>query len=496
MKVYDFKLGRLGNAIFRYLASTLFRIIYKADRTYYEEEITQCFNDNYFKNWMGLVLKNEIPNIDNNQNYGFYGYYQHDEIYIKYKKELINWIILHPNDLIFTDGNYSNITNFNYNSQSYNAIDIIPKKINKIYEVVIHLRLEDFIQNNHVIHPLSIKNILDKLNKQIYCFVINKPKTDIEFLYLDYFMNYGKENNCQIICESNDVITDYQIMCNSKILICSYSTLSWCASLLSESIELVYFINYDMTNTHSTFKNPIKNTILYDFVFCGKNELELFFNNNKIKKDIYCAVDCTRKPITHNIFKYIKNIKNGFYVEAGAYDGILQSNTKFLEDEYGWCGILIEPSPLIFEQLKINRPDNININKCLVSNKYNNTKISGAFDNGPMSSVNNIRNIENAKIISVECDTLENIFNSLNIENIDFMSIDTEGYEFEVLEGLNINKYRPTYLLIEIYINDKNKIFNFLEKNNYIFLENITNYNIYDNPGWDGTHNDYLFKSM
>jgi hypothetical protein len=76
------------------------------------------------------------------------------------------------------------------------------------------------------------------------------------------------------------------------------------------------------------------------------------------------------------------------------------------------------------------------------------------------------------------------------------MTIDTEGYEFEVLEGLNLTKNRPTYLLIEIYSNDKDKIFNYLEQNNYLLLENITNYNYYDNPGWDGTHNDYLFKAL
>jgi hypothetical protein len=120
----------------------------------------------------------------------------------------------------------------------------------------------------------------------------------------------------------------------------------------------------------------------------------------------------------------------------------------------------------------------------------------GAFDNGPMSSVNNMRNIENAELISVECDTLENILDNLLVEKIDFMTVDTEGYELEVLEGLNLNKYRPTYIMIEIYTHDKDKIFTFMENNNYLFLENITNYNKYDNPGWDGSHNDYLFKSL
>jgi hypothetical protein len=61
--------------------------------------------------------------------------------------------------------------------------------------------------------------------------------------------------------------------------------------------------------------------------------------------------------------------------------------------------------------------------------------------------------------------------------------------------NLNISINRPTYILIEIYENEKDDIFYYLIKHNYQFLENITNYNSMDNPNWDGTHNDYLFQS-
>ena len=91
---------------------------------------------------------------------------------------------------------------------------------------------------------------------------------------------------------------------------------------------------------------------------------------------------------------------------------------------------------------------------------------------------------------------LENILDYLEFSKIDFMTVDTEGYELEVLDGLNLNKYRPTYILIEIYEDKKQEIFNFMQENDYILLENITNYNKLDNPGWDGSHNDYLFKAM
>ncbi len=295
-------------------------------------------------------------------------------------------------------------------------------------------------------------------------------------------------------------------MKNAKILVCSCSTLSWIAAFLSTRINTVYFPNYPNKQAHETFKMPIENTILYEFTKCSKTELENFLINKPVplnkpeivrnKTDTYCAVNCKREPITKRILEYIGNIENGFYIEAGAYDGLLQSNTKFLEEEFNWTGILIEPSPKVFLQLEKNRPNNININKCLVSSDYEFKTISGSFDNGPMSSVGNIRNLENVELIDVPCEPLSNILDYLEIPKIDFMTVDTEGYELFVLDGLNLQKYRPTYLLIEIYEHDKETIINYLTGFNYILLENITNYNKLDNPGWDGTHNDYLFKSM
>lgn len=210
--------------------------------------------------------------------------------------------------------------------------------------------------------------------------------------------------------------------------------------------------------------------------------------------DPYCAVDSKNIPITQKILKHMGHIENGFYIEAGAFDGIFQSNTKILEEKLNWTGILVEPSPSTFLQLTKNRPNNIHINKCLIDYNYTSSVISGSFDNGPMSSVNNIRNINCSSMIDVPCIQLEKILDDLNIIDIDFMSLDTEGYELNILNGMNLNKYKPKFLLIEIYDVDKEKIINYLKKFNYLLIENITNYNHIDNPFWDGTHNDYLFK--
>ena len=105
------------------------------------------------------------------------------------------------------------------------------------------------------------------------------------------------------------------------------------------------------------------------------------------------------------------------------------------------------------------------------------------------------RGIDNSSI-EISVTTLDKILDGVNVKNIDLLSLDVEGYEFEVLKGLNLNKYRPTYLLIEIYKVNFDDIYNHLTVNNYKLICNFSNYNKEDNPVWDGTHNDYLFMSL
>ena len=109
-----------------------------------------------------------------------------------------------------------------------------------------------------------------------------------------------------------------------------------------------------------------------------------------------------------------------------------------------------------------------------------------------MASINGKR-LNKQNLTKVKATTLEKILDKQNCKHIDFLSLDTEGYELNILKGLNLDKYRPIYMLIEIYTKDYDNIIEFLESKNYNLHSNFTNYNKIDNPGWDGTHNDYLF---
>jgi hypothetical protein len=210
----------------------------------------------------------EFEKIYTNSCLLFDGFYQHDKIFVKYKEEIVNYIKKNPELIIKTDKN-----------DSYKVIDFVDYKIKKKYKIVVHLRLEDFLEIAQVIHPNSIKRVIDKLNKEYnnetICFVLNNPKTDIEIRYLQFFTQ--QYNN--IVIETNDVITDFRIMKESTILVCSCSTLSWAAAILSNSLEKVYMPDYTFIHgPHQTCKKPFENTELYSIETCNIIELNKIFD--------------------------------------------------------------------------------------------------------------------------------------------------------------------------------------------------------------------------
>jgi|688.fasta_scaffold532281_1 FkbM family methyltransferase len=181
--------------------------------------------------------------------------------------------------------------------------------------------------------------------------------------------------------------------------------------------------------------------------------------------------------IDKKLLKYL-DFKDGFYIECGANDGVNQSNTWYFEKTLNWKGILIEPNKKIFKDLKKNRSSrNIFKNVALVSKdfKSKNKKIY-LNENNLESKLTETNNLVNQK---VSVDTLSNILKEYSIYKINFFSLDVEGYEEEVLKGLNLDIFDIDYLLIET---SNFKRISFKLKNyNYIFQEKLSAH-------------DYLFK--
>jgi FkbM family methyltransferase len=195
-----------------------------------------------------------------------------------------------------------------------------------------------------------------------------------------------------------------------------------------------------------------------------------------------------------SIYDYL-NFSNGFYIEAGAHDGQYESNTINLEKNLGWNGILIEPNEDMIKKCISNRgKNNIIINCALVSSDYPHENIIGSFvDDGKCTqegqivdhisehfSLHKIQEIEiiknTRKLTTVKAFTLQKILDSNEIKHIDFISLDVEGYEEEVLRGIDLTKNSPKFMLIETgnsRIREFN-IDNYLKRFNYkmVFREN------------------------
>jgi len=181
--------------------------------------------------------------------------------------------------------------------------------------------------------------------------------------------------------------------------------------------------------------------------------------------------------IDKKMLDYI-NYEKGFYIECGANDGVDQSNTYYYEKFLNWNGILIEPLDKKFAELKKNRSNkNIFINSALVASK--DTQNINIFEDNLKSKITLHNEEINERIIKVKATTLSKILNENKAPSvIDFFSLDVEGYEEEVLKGIDFNRYKFKFILIET---SNPKIFEVLKKNNYKLLKKISS-------------GDYLFQ--
>ena len=195
------------------------------------------------------------------------------------------------------------------------------------------------------------------------------------------------------------------------------------------------------------------------------------------------------------MLKYL-NYKNGFFFDIGANDGVNQSTTWYFEKVLNWRGILVEPLPHVYYELIKNRSvENYFHNCAAVSKDYKNKNINLLYTDDTLTTkfqiLENVNEKKNKKIISVKTQTVENILEQSIPENkiIDFFSLDVEGAEFEVLNGINYKKNSIKFILIET--SNFKKLESFLLKKNFRFISRLSNYNLTELPDYG----DYLFKN-
>lgn len=196
--------------------------------------------------------------------------------------------------------------------------------------------------------------------------------------------------------------------------------------------------------------------------------------------------------VSREILQYL-DYDGGVFIECGANDGITQSNTLFLEQHRNWSGLLIEPSIHAYSMCRINRPKSIVVNTALVSYAYALDHIAIQKGGDPMARVK-VGYEDEDGYLSVSTHTLSSLIdeNMFLFPHIDFLSLDVEGWACNVLRGIDFKRHRPHFLLVEIQ--EEPHVWDILKEAEYDFICNLSNFNKKDDPMWDGTHNDFLFK--
>jgi FkbM family methyltransferase len=161
---------------------------------------------------------------------------------------------------------------------------------------------------------------------------------------------------------------------------------------------------------------------------------------------------------------------NGLFVEAGANDGQTQSNTAYFARHRGWRGLLVEPIPELAAQCRAARPESVVENCALVATGADGQTVPMTYcglmsvvDGGwsdpeaERAHVETGRQIQSLTTYHVDVPgrSLSALLDKHKMSHIDLLSLDVEGFERQALEGLDLTRHRPRFILVEARFRDE-----------------------------------------
>nr|WP_246209013.1 FkbM family methyltransferase [Entomospira entomophilus] len=155
-------------------------------------------------------------------------------------------------------------------------------------------------------------------------------------------------------------------------------------------------------------------------------------------------------------FEDLHQVKNGFYIDVGAFHPYRISNTAYYYLS-GWRGINVEPNPISFKNFEQERPEDINLNVGVADQKGELTYYYyGENDAGNTFSVaQKERQLvrlkrEPQETFTIPVIDINEVFRYANGREVDFLTIDVESFELTILQQLDFTKYRPKMILVEL----------------------------------------------
>ena len=209
-------------------------------------------------------------------------------------------------------------------------------------------------------------------------------------------------------------------------------------------------------------------------------KLEFIFLNNRIKNPIklFKYIPDSESQIFQDLFvlNELKFKRNGYFIEIGAANGKNLSNTYMFEKYFAWQGLVVEPARIWKEQLRANRQCKISYD--CVASESNLTVEFYETEKPEFSRIKLDKNYidgheylrkKNKKVYKVNTISIDDLFVKYDIPvDIDYLSVDTEGSEFDILSMLNFEKYNISIITVEHnFTVNREKIFELLTKNNF-----------------------------
>jgi FkbM family methyltransferase len=188
-----------------------------------------------------------------------------------------------------------------------------------------------------------------------------------------------------------------------------------------------------------------KNLRLERIMFLGFAISNMQFSTSQLAQDSWI------------IFK-TKAKRNGIFVEIGACEPKRLSNTYLLESEFNWSGLLVEPNPMLCSELAKSRSSKV-VNAAISAEESVNLTFAKDPEFSRLSVVENKYKHKLFKATgessTVPGITLAKLFKDNEIpSNFEYLSIDVEGFELEVLKTNDWGNWKPKYITIEHNFND------------------------------------------
>lgn len=213
---------------------------------------------------------------------------------------------------------------------------------------------------------------------------------------------------------------------------------------------------------------------------CGL-QLNLLESYNQRLTELYYK---SPSQLKQDLFVLAKtNFKQGgYFVEFGAADGYTFSNTWLLEKEFNWNGILAEPAKCFHDKIKKNRSCNIELdcvwidsNQTVLFREFNELSTIDVFTESDFHAPAR-RDKETYEVKTISIMDLLSKYQAPR--DIDYLSIDTEGSELDILKSLDYDKYKINIITCEHNHTDaRNKIRDFLYSKGYIWAnENFADF--------------------